>query len=183
MDLRDDHAVEEAINYLVLNFLESGDNPKPVVFHSLRVGMRLWSLGHGREVTIAGVLHDVLEDTDVTGEELIEEFGPEVHRLVMANSHDRSIEDQEDWYVDVFDRCFEEGREALTIKAADLYDNLDYYGVVEDRELTLHLLKKARYFIELSAKLIAEKQAHRDLKEKYDRLLNTKFSEYVKHLE
>lgn len=183
MDLKDDHAIEEAINYLVLNFLESGDNPKPVVFHSLRVGMRLWSLGYGRDVTIAGVLHDVLEDTGVTGDELIEEFGPEVYRLVMANSHDRSIEDEGDWYVDVFDRCFKEGREALVIKAVDFYDNLDYYGVGDDNELTVHLLRKARYFIELSAKLIAERQVHRDLKEKYDRLLETKFSEYVKHLE
>jgi len=183
MDPKDDHAVEEAINYLVLNFLESGDNPKPVVFHSLRVGMRLWSLGHGREVTIAGILHDVLEDTGVTGEELIEEYGPEVHRLVEANSHDRSLEDQEDWYVDVFDRCLEAGREVLAIKAADFYDNLDYYGFGDDRALTLHLLKKARYFIGLSANLISEEQVHVELMEKFDRLLGTKFSDYAQYLE
>lgn len=183
MDPAVDHCVERAIDFLVLNFLESGRNPKPVVFHSLRVGVRLWDLGYGEEVTIAGILHDVLEDTEVTGDELVEEFGPEILRLVEANSHDRTIEDEEDWYVDVFDRCYSAGREALMIKAADFYDNLDYYGLVDEKDLMVHLLKKARYFIELSAGKIGGERVYLDLREKMDRYLSTKFEKYLPYLD
>jgi len=183
MDPEADHRVEKAIEYLVLNILESGRNPKPVIFHSLRVGVRLWDHGYGEEVTVAGVLHDVLEDTDVTGEELAEEFGLEVQRLVEANSHDKAIEDEENWYIEVFDRCYQAGTEALIIKAADFFDNLDYYEYVDERSLMVHLLKKAKYFIELSAGKIGNEKLHQELREKMDRNMLTKFAKYQQYVD
>ena len=44
------------------------------------------------EVVAAGVLHDVLEDTDVEAPELEERFGSEVARLVRDVSEDPAIE-------------------------------------------------------------------------------------------
>jgi (p)ppGpp synthase/HD superfamily hydrolase len=176
------HKVEKAIEFLVLNILESGRNPKPVIFHSLRVGVRLWDHGYGEAVTVAGVLHDILEDTYVTCEELAEEFGLEVSRLVEVNSHDSVIEHEENWYVEVFDRCYQAGREALIIKAADFFDNLDYYEYVDKKSFIVHLIKKAKYFIELSARKIGREKVHIELREKMDRYMLTKFGKYQQYI-
>lgn len=58
----------------------------PFILHPLEVAHLL----HGRDfpdaVIAAGVLHDVLEDTDATQGDLLERFGPEVAGLVAAVS-------------------------------------------------------------------------------------------------
>ncbi|MFC7175946.1 hypothetical protein [Halosegnis marinus] len=43
----DDEEVERALRYLVDSFESSGDNPKPVILHSTRVGMDLYDRGTG----------------------------------------------------------------------------------------------------------------------------------------
>lgn len=57
----------------------SGD---PYVVHTVSVAAILAGMEIDRETIIASLLHDVLEDTDVTGVELSEKFGPGVFTLV-----------------------------------------------------------------------------------------------------
>lgn len=66
----EDEAIERAMEFLVHSFESSGDNPKPVILHSTRVGMDLYDRGYEQHVVIAGFLHDLLEDTDATAEEI-----------------------------------------------------------------------------------------------------------------
>jgi (p)ppGpp synthase/HD superfamily hydrolase len=66
----------------------------PFVLHPLEVGSILSLAGYPDHVVAAGVLHDVLEDTDTDENELEERFGPEVSTLVRAVSDDPSIEDE-----------------------------------------------------------------------------------------
>jgi (p)ppGpp synthase/HD superfamily hydrolase len=65
----------------------------PFVTHPVEVACLLHEAGYSDEVVAAGVLHDVLEDTDVERGELEERFGSEVARLVAAVSDDPAIED------------------------------------------------------------------------------------------
>jgi (p)ppGpp synthase/HD superfamily hydrolase len=65
----------------------------PFVTHPVEVACLLHEAGYSDEVVAAGVLHDVLEDTDVERGELEERFGSEVARLVAAVSDDSAIED------------------------------------------------------------------------------------------
>src|SRR3954463_8418840 len=65
----------------------------PFVTHPVEVACLLHEAGYSDEVVAAGVLHDVLEDTEVTRGELEERFGPRVAELVAAVSEDPSIED------------------------------------------------------------------------------------------
>jgi (p)ppGpp synthase/HD superfamily hydrolase len=65
----------------------------PFVTHPVEVACLLHEAGYSDEVVAAGVLHDVLEDTDVERGELEELFGSEVARLVAAVSDDPAIED------------------------------------------------------------------------------------------
>lgn len=58
----------------------------PYITHPYTVGMYLKQAGCDDEILAAGLLHDVLEDTAVTYEELKAEFGERIARLVKAVS-------------------------------------------------------------------------------------------------
>lgn len=55
---------------------------EPYIAHPVAVAGLLRDLGGDSTMVAAGFLHDVVEDTDVTPEELEERFGPEVRQLV-----------------------------------------------------------------------------------------------------
>jgi guanosine-3',5'-bis(diphosphate) 3'-pyrophosphohydrolase len=54
----------------------------PYVIHVVGVAMILDRLGYDERVVIAGLLHDVVEDTDATLDDVRARFGPEVASLV-----------------------------------------------------------------------------------------------------
>lgn len=60
-------------------FRKSGE---PYIIHPICVGIILAELELDKETIIAGLLHDVVEDTEMTMEELTDQFGPEVALLV-----------------------------------------------------------------------------------------------------
>ena len=55
---------------------------KPYIIHPLCVAIILAELEMDKETIVAGLLHDVVEDTVMTDEEITEEFGAEVALLV-----------------------------------------------------------------------------------------------------
>lgn len=57
---------------------------EPYIAHPIAVADILYELGSGDEVIAAGLLHDVVEDTDVSPEEIEQRFGAEVRCLVEA---------------------------------------------------------------------------------------------------
>ena len=59
----------------------------PFVAHPLAVGALLASAGAEEEVVAAGFLHDTVEDTPTTPEDLKREFGERVARLVQLVTH------------------------------------------------------------------------------------------------
>jgi hypothetical protein len=61
------------------------------VEHPIAVGELLTDDGQPPTVVVAGLLHDVLEDTDVTPAELHTRFGPDIARLVEALTQDTAI--------------------------------------------------------------------------------------------
>jgi (p)ppGpp synthase/HD superfamily hydrolase len=65
----------------------------PYMIHPIRVGWILERHGYDDELVSAGLLHDTLEDTDVTREQIAERFGDRVADLVEAVSEpDRAAE-------------------------------------------------------------------------------------------
>ncbi len=55
---------------------------EPYITHPLYVAIILAELEMDKETIVAGLLHDVIEDTILTEEEIEEQFGPEVAQLV-----------------------------------------------------------------------------------------------------
>jgi len=71
-------------------------------------------------VVAAALLHDVVEDTDVTVADIDREFGPDVAALVAALTH-RPFETRADYLT----RVVAAGPYAVAIKRADVADNSD----------------------------------------------------------
>jgi GTP pyrophosphokinase len=57
---------------------------EPYLTHPLTVAWILADMELDEETVAAGLLHDLLEDTPTTAEEIEVEFGPEIDRLVTA---------------------------------------------------------------------------------------------------
>lgn len=65
---------------------------KPMIMHPISVGMMLEEYGYNDQVVAAGYLHDVVEDTKYTIEDIEKEFGKEIADLVMgASEPDKSL--------------------------------------------------------------------------------------------
>ncbi|EPG76366.1 putative GTP diphosphokinase [Leptospira fainei serovar Hurstbridge str. BUT 6] len=55
---------------------------EPYIVHPLQVGYILYELGLDEKVISAGILHDVIEDTKYTRENMVSDFGTEITQLV-----------------------------------------------------------------------------------------------------
>lgn len=63
----------------------------PYICHPMSVGLTLQAAGFDDDTIIAGLFHDLLEDTEVTAKNIEENFGTEVLRLVQSVSEDKSL--------------------------------------------------------------------------------------------
>ena len=123
---QDAQEIEEAVIFLVIRILESGHNPKPVVLHSIRMGMYLYNFNYEPDVVKAAVVHDIIEDSDTSLDEVAERFGERVAQLVQANTFDSTAGDRAAQGEECLQRCLKYGRDALIVKAADKLENSFY---------------------------------------------------------
>ncbi len=63
----------------------------PYISHPLSVGLLLLKYEAKDIEAIAGILHDVIEDTDKTYEDILEAFGKEVADIVLECSEDKNL--------------------------------------------------------------------------------------------
>ena len=65
----------------------------PYINHPIAVAETLWEIGEIREVTtlVAGILHDIIEDTDTSPEELERAFGAEICSIVKELTDDKVL--------------------------------------------------------------------------------------------
>jgi (p)ppGpp synthase/HD superfamily hydrolase len=142
--------IEKATSCLVTNYNKSGHNQKPVILHSFRVAMMLLEMGYKKKIVIGAILHDILEDTDMTSEQLKEEFGQEILELVLAVSYNESIKDPIEQYKEMYKRIVVYGKDAVVLKAVDIAVNSLYISLVPDDKKQRTLVEKGAYFLELT---------------------------------
>ena len=124
---------EKAVRFLAQHMPVSVEGSrKPVLFHDIRVGVYLYANNYGRDIVLAGILHDALEWSEITAEMLISEFGENIVRLVKACSKDRSIKDSDERIEELIRRCAGEGKEALIVKIADTLDSFKHYTATKN---------------------------------------------------
>lgn len=102
-----------------------GRDHLPYVNHPIQVAQTLWAVGGVRDpaTLIAAVLHDTLEDTATTPEELETAFGAEVLALVQAVTDDKALPKKVRKQLQI-DHAAELPRQAKLIKLADKVRNV-----------------------------------------------------------
>jgi len=133
--------------------VRKGSVPIPYVSHLFAVAMIVADYTEDEDVIIATLLHDTLEDTDYTGEELQDDFGGKVREIVESVSEPQNTEfqslswrDQKEQYAKLLRKA---PQEALIVAAADKIHNMraiveeyyddhvrfmaDFKGSLEDR--------------------------------------------------
>lgn len=102
---------------------------EPYLIHPLAVTRILAELGMDEDTLIAGLLHDVVEDTEYTNEQLTEEFGSEVALLVdgVTKIGALAFENKEERQAETLRKMFlamSKDIRVLIIKLADRLHNL-----------------------------------------------------------
>ena len=118
--------VEQAIIFLAK--AHEGQTRKstdiPYITHPFAVGMLLQKSNCTDEVIAAGILHDTLEDTSTTYEELTEHFGVHIANLVVAASEPDKSLPWENRKQHTIDRLEDAYLEEIQIITADKLHNL-----------------------------------------------------------
>jgi (p)ppGpp synthase/HD superfamily hydrolase len=106
------------------------------ILHPLEVAQLLRGRDYPDAVVAAGVLHDVIEDTDVRFDELERRFGPRVAALVQAVSEPPGDGSYAERKTRLRESVAGAGADAAAVYAAD--------KVAKTRELRLALVRKPR---------------------------------------
>jgi (p)ppGpp synthase/HD superfamily hydrolase len=103
--------------------VRNGSGGMPYVEHPIAVAALLDEHGYGEATLAAALLHDVVEDSDTTLDELREKFGGEVAGLVGAMTDDEEIGDYRERKAEHRERLAAAPVEAMAIYGADKLTN------------------------------------------------------------
>ncbi len=145
-------AIEEVIAFITPYLSVLPVEHKPTFLHCIRVGMYLYQHGYETDTIIAGFLHDMLEDTDVTYDMIVAKRWTKIADIVLANTRDEALP-KSDRKMDLIRRC-KQSKEASLIKALDTMDGLRHYILTNNRE---EIVSKSEY-----ARLLLQEISYED---------------------
>lgn len=143
----------------------------PYINHPIALANVLANEGGVDDVTVlcAAVLHDTIEDTETTPEELQAIFGPKVASVVMEVTDDKSLEKSVRKQRQV-EHAPHMSREAKLVKLADKISNLR--DIIASPPADWSAERKQNYF-EWAAKVVAGvRGVHPDLEAIFDGLMS-----------
>lgn len=117
----------ELVIKILTKYFQDLQLKKPTLFHSMKVWFYLYDRNFDIDIILWWFLHDILEDTEISEQEIIELFWENVLNIVKANTKDRLI-DKEFVNSELIKRCAEYWEDALIVKSADILCNFDYYN-------------------------------------------------------
>jgi guanosine-3',5'-bis(diphosphate) 3'-pyrophosphohydrolase len=133
------------------------DGRTPYASHPVRVALianQIFGVTD-RDVLTAALLHDTIEDTTTDGDDIFEEFGPDVLRWVAALTKDKRLpdEERERRYVEAL---VAGGWQVHLCKLADICDNLiDSSHVPEEKRK--RTLERSRFYLSALEPHVTEK--------------------------
>ncbi len=160
----------------------------PFILHPLEVASLLLDAGAPDRLIAAGVMHDLIEKTDVSAADLRRRFGRRIAGLVLAVSDDDQIAGYAKRKAALRQQVADAGDEALTLFAADKLSKLRELrreNAVESngsaapgrvRALRARRLKHYRRSLALLEERIPESSLVRELRDELDALLRDRAS-------
>ena len=117
----------------------------PYINHPIALGNILCNEGHvtDTEVICAALLHDTVEDTDTTAEDLEREFGGNIRDIVMAVTDDKSLPAQERKRLQI-EHAAHSSDQAKLVKLADKISNIR--DIASSPPPSWDLQRRQRYF-------------------------------------
>ena len=128
---------------------------RPYIVHPIRVALILLRVAEQKNPAIicAGLLHDVLEDSDVSEEEIERKFGSQVLDLVLSLTHPLLKEGETKFERNkkMFENMRWHGRDTHIIKSADRLDNLfTATQAIKSARLNEYLIESEEYLLPLT---------------------------------
>jgi (p)ppGpp synthase/HD superfamily hydrolase len=190
------YRIEQAIRATAIlhkDQVRKGDVPYPYVTHPFAVALIVSDYTTSEDVIIAALLHDTLEDTDYTRDELIEDFGGSVCSIVESVTKPSDVENEAETKKLYIKQLKDAPHDALIVAAGDKIHNIrsmvetywgkeeellaDFGGSLEDRlriyqeisnifnrRLTNGILAEFNHVFEEFKQFIADCQKNREAK-------------------
>ena len=124
---------------------------KPYITHPIEVAEILRNRKFPLEYQIAGLFHDLLEDTDATFEEILHYGGPEVLEAV------KLLTKSKDYVMEEYIANIKNNKIAREVKIADRLHNLLSATVCSEEFKRRYILETIDYYIDLDKELISTK--------------------------
>ncbi len=131
-----------------------GSEPDEYVDYINHIGMVcmevIWALQHSKEKYDAdlaiqcALLHDTIEDTDATFDNIKSSFGDKVANGVMALSKNEEIQSKAEMMTDSLERIKKQGKEVWMVKLADRISNLNAPPFYWDKNKKIKYLEEAK---------------------------------------
>lgn len=129
----------EKLDYAILFATKAHDGQRrktdnvAMIFHPFTVAMILKDNGMKEETVIAGLLHDVVEDTKYSLDDIKEEFGNDIARIVDEVTENKSLE----WKqrkIEAIDKIKSASFEGKMVECVDKINNLEtLYDLLEKK--------------------------------------------------
>jgi guanosine-3',5'-bis(diphosphate) 3'-pyrophosphohydrolase len=154
------------------------ETASPYINHPIAVAETLWEKGGIRDVAtlVAGILHDILEDTDTSSEELQREFGLEVCSIVEELTDDKGMPRAARKLLQL-ENSGNISRRAKYIRIADKISNVE--DIVHSPPARWSLKRREDYVI-WAGKVV---DALRGANENLERYFDTVFSQAIEKIE
>ncbi|MFA5602583.1 MAG: HD domain-containing protein [Bacilli bacterium] len=151
-------------------------------FHPISVGMILKEYNFKDEIIITGILHDIIEDTNYSYEDIKKEFGEKIANNVLFISEDKNIKNPLERKKDIIKRLENADINILMVECADKLHNLisDYnlFQQIENKIWNRSLLsidENKWFYKELLNIFKSNKEHNKELVQRYENIVNYYF--------
>jgi metal dependent phosphohydrolase len=152
-----------------------------MIFHPFTVGMILQRAGANTNCVIAGILHDVVEDTKYTLEDIKNEFGPEIANIVDEVSENKSLKWKER-KIEAINKIKTASIEGKLVECVDKISNLEtlYALYKEEGEKVWESFNKPKeeqkwYYTNMYDAVLMNTTEENKLFERYKKILDKLF--------
>ncbi len=164
-----DKEMERAIIMLVDCVKKKCRNEKPVILHSLRVGFKLFEMGQPKEVVIAGLLHDLVEDTNCTLRQIKDVFGDRVAILVSAVTQVKEKDYKKRWLI-LMKKIEKAGKAAMLLKLIDVGENVLYVPFIKEKEEIQAVYWKHNFVMKWLKPYFGTRKIYREYRDAYQKV-------------
>ncbi len=110
--------------FMAFNNLKRAKEDISLAFHSIMVGNMLKNLGCDEEIVYIGYLHDIIEDTKYTYEDLLNRYGKKIADGVLVLSENQNIANYVERKKEFLNRLEKINDDILIVEIADKLQNL-----------------------------------------------------------